>query len=156
MDSRTEAVVPALVVGVWVAHSTPICLNRLPFPRLSALNLFPDASTCPHGGDAQQQTGERIQQERGVISLPQHLQAVVTEGGERGEPSTQSGGEQQPHFGCQVEACRQGVKQPDEETPDDVHRQRGPRKRVGLYAFVQSQLGTVAQDAAYASSQENG
>ena len=69
------------------------------------------------------------------MAVLKHLKALVGKSGESGEPSAQTGGEEQaPRMGRGTEPAEQGEEQPDEETSQEVDHQCTPREtlRAGI------------------------
>ena len=65
------------------------------------------------------------------MAVLEHLKALVGKGGEGGEASAQTGGEEQaPRMGGGAISSEQGKKQSDEEASHKVDNQRGPRETL--------------------------
>ena len=65
------------------------------------------------------------------MAILKHLEAFVGKGGEGGEPSTQTGGEEQtPRMRGGTEPVEQGENHPDKEASHKVDHQRAPRETL--------------------------
>ena len=79
----------------------------------------------------------------------------MAEGGEGGEPSAQTGGEEKTGLLGKSETCGERVEQSDEEASRHVDAKSGPREREGGDVEVEERLHAVAHQASEASSQKN-
>ena len=72
-----------------------------------------------------------ISNETSPLAILEHLKALIGKGGEGGEPSTQTGGEEQrPRMRSRTESAKQGENHPDKETSHKVDHQRAPRETL--------------------------
>ena len=72
-----------------------------------------------------------ISNEASPMAILKHLEALVGKGGEGGEPSTQTGGEEQtPRMRGGTEPAEQGKNHPNEETSHEVDHQCAPRESL--------------------------
>ena len=82
-----------------------------------------------------------------------HLQAFVGKGGEGGESSAQTGGEEQtPRMAGRTVSAEQGIEHPDDKASHEVHHQCAPRKtlRTGM---LHSRREEVSQCASHEATQ---
>ena len=87
------------------------------------------------------------------MAILKHLEALVGKGGEGGEPSAHTGGEEQaPRMAGGTVSAEQGIEQPDDKASHEVHHQCAPRKtlRTGM---LHSRREEVSQCASHEAAQ---
>ena len=87
------------------------------------------------------------------MAILKHLKALVGKSGESGEPSAQTGGEEQaPRMGCGTVSAKQGEKHPDEETSYEVDHQCTPRETL-CAGILHPSRDEVSQRASHEAAQ---